>query len=138
MTKEEFAKAYEKLPVILSPKQYIALAKTTAYIDYVCRFENGKCQNRATEKCCCSNCNKYKGHFYYRFKDKKIKKVIINLFDEETGFWRKDIGCILPREYRSLMCIKHHCYDEISPLIQVIDDKLYYYVNNWHREPSIR
>lgn len=35
-------------------------------------------------------------------------------YNEKTGFWKKNVGCTLPRELRSSVCILHHCGLELS------------------------
>ena len=76
-------------------------------IDYGCQkcFDPKRAQYN--EKRCCSGCAINFGYLrviriedwqYYRSK-----------FNKLNGFWRKDKGCILPRNMRSHICLSHTC-----------------------------
>lgn len=99
------------------------------HIDFGCNFnENGVCSSNRKhieileeefnqevnikkynfDKGRCSSCAEVKGYLekdFYKVKD---------LFDKKSGFWRDGIGCILPREDRSIPCSFFYCQGEIS------------------------
>ena len=62
---------------------------------------------------CCKefDCKKHHGFFEWDeisfFSDKERSKIL-SLWDERTGFQRKE-GCVLPRELRSYICLTYAC-----------------------------
>ena len=100
----------------INPEYYKELANLTEKIDFGCNFTNGKCEN-GRKKGCCGSCRWAFGYLNPRFingKDtiKDIKKEMIyyaTKFHRFNGFWRRNKGCILPREKRSTTCLTHSC-----------------------------
>ena len=113
-----------------------ALAELSGFVDYNCQFTDLGCrQHRFTSKkakkealkamegdvrapyqlmCCCGSCA-YAIGYLQQFPNKiEILEEIANCYTERLGFWRMDKGCILPRKYRSTVCLSHRC-GEITP-----------------------
>jgi len=101
---------------------YYEYAKLTSLIDFECNFDgNGVCKQRrphvrknsknvsVDNSCCCGDCSFSIGFLKAVPNCMAIIKEIAGLFSGRTGFWRKDIGCILPRQYRSVVCLTHEC-----------------------------
>jgi len=110
---------------------YERLAALTKYIDYGCdftelgckqyRFKNKKEKEEQNAKwkeqyegkpypslmCCCGGC-RYSIGYMRVFNVYSIAKVA-RYYNDKTGFWREDKGCILPRKYRSYTCLNHSC-----------------------------
>lgn len=99
-------------------------------INYHCDFKNGKCfvqyhyahddsDTSIKEKMCyCISCFNAIGHFRYLQKnDKKQLELLARKYikpkDPEklvaSGFWRVGKGCVLPRMYRSAICLRYAC-----------------------------
>jgi len=105
----------------LSWEDWYKLAEMTKKINYMCNFDNnGNCvQSRrhkskgySTNKmCCCHGCTYSLGYLSYIQNDPQIIKKIAGHFKEKVGFWREGKGCILPRKYRSAVCLGYRCYD---------------------------
>lgn len=57
--------------------------------------------------CCCYNCAVCKG--YLTFIPKDAEHVYVNKFDTDFGFWRPNVGCILPKVLRSPTCVGFVC-----------------------------
>ena len=107
----------------VNPKVYKKLAKLTSEINFECGFKDGKCKAKETEMCCCIQCREYYGHFHIRFFDDYSSEIDIEKellyyakkIDDRYGFWRRDKGCILPRERRSATCLTYNCIrDKLS------------------------
>lgn len=125
MNPEKFALILIKKPISLShdwpatclngmkidvPHEFKAMVfKSTEQIDYRCNFKNGSCKNlKHTEKCCCHGCSRTVGYLQHMsFAD---FDTCAELYNDEDGYWRPS-GCALPREMRSLVCIRHLCPD---------------------------
>lgn len=85
-----------------------SLKMLTESIDFGCNFnKKGGCRNTDNERCCCTSCKSSHGHF--RIIRQSDVPRLARHFDERTGFWRKDKGCILPRKLRSITCITYNC-----------------------------
>lgn len=102
---------------------YQKLAGLTELIDYKCNFDrNGMCKVYIAKRdmcrtgretmCCCHSCERTIGYLNTIPSEWGILTQYAELFDEETGFWRKGKGCILPRKLRSNTCLRYHCLDE--------------------------
>jgi len=104
--------------------EWYKLANMTRNIDYGCRFSRQvrdgsvdgypKCEKQreykyTDEMCCCSICYNSLGYLRFIQNDLKVIKRIAGLFRPEIGFWRKGKGCILPRKYRSAVCLGYRC-----------------------------
>ena len=111
--------------VIVSEKRMrktFSLKKSTAKIDYGCNFDSEGCSKYKVcnhpflslitkEKGCCSHCADSQGYLHRRILvTKKQLKAYRDLFDPIDGYFRKGGGCILPREYRSGICLSSNCY----------------------------
>lgn len=108
-------------------EQHKNLKSLTSLINYDCQFdEKGLCkQNKGTKNimCCCGGCRSSIGFLRELFY--KDIPLYAELFDEDTGFWRKD-GCALPRDLRSPLCLRYNCIKNISEtemdLFSLIED----------------
>jgi hypothetical protein len=96
-------------------------------IHFDCNFQSGICirekrlpQSSRTH-CCCERCEDASGYFssqgiklqgYINTREIYLNKfpILKNNFNSTTGFWRKNRGCILPREFRSLTCNFFVCH----------------------------
>lgn len=58
--------------------------------------------------CCCYNCAHCKG--YLDQVPNGYKKAYTRSFDTDLGFWRPQIGCILPKTLRSITCLTFVCH----------------------------
>ena len=90
---------------------YREIAGITEYIDYGCKitFDNDRCSHgeNINAMCCCRGCDTSIG---YRTSIRQSEiPILAEYFDVKTGYWRKDKGCILPRKYRSEVCLVHKC-----------------------------
>ena len=102
---------------------YEQIANLTEQVNYGCDFVNGVCKNKRDshskrkEMCCCKECFWSTGYLHIRSFDQyshieTIEQEILyyaKQFERDIGFWRKDIGCVLPREKRSPTCLGHNC-----------------------------
>jgi len=105
----------------LSWEQYGKISELFGEIDFGCNFEQGHCNPRhyplehiskdqASHPCCCVGCaNKWVEPGYLRIIPKGKTNEIFSYWNSKTGFWRKDKGCILPRKYRSPICVTYLC-----------------------------
>jgi len=106
---------------------FMKLAALTSYIKFNCNFnEAGLCKQRTNSDwhksnpkatmCCCQGCRACVGYIYHLPADPGVIKVYADNYDMETGFWRADKGCILPRSHRSSTCLTYNCdYNEKLP-----------------------
>jgi hypothetical protein len=131
-TKKECRKHKVSFEKLKSEREKIA--ESTGEIDFDCRFKDGKCKIASSNnsRCCCRNCLYYHGYIISGFLTKKEIEDISKLFDGiENGFWRENIGCILPRKYRSATCLCYNCSNN-SQTIQKVRQ-----INNELREYDI-
>lgn len=121
---------------------YQRLADLTKYIDYNCGFgEDGLCglereraerrssydKDRDLQKCCCSGCCSSIGHKKTFPNDyKTLKEYAVRFEAKQDGFWRRGVGCTLPRKYRSSVCLRHVCRAKgaASPVARTLLDLL--------------
>lgn len=93
------------------------LNNSTKDVDFGCDFdETGLCANYRTrstyrdvvitKKCCCGGCRNNIG--YLRHVTYSTLNRYADLFDEQNGYWQPT-GCVLPRELRSTVCLRHRC-----------------------------
>ena len=76
----------------------------------LCKFDDeGRCDRfrNGGVQCMCKDCNLFCG--FIRFTTEKDLIMYAELYDEKTGFFRKGKGCVLPREYRSGICLSYYC-----------------------------
>jgi len=93
-------------------------ANLTQFVDYQCQFKDGHCKRGG---CCCTGCRAEYGYLnifddlgvYDHSIDTKIVLFYAQHFSVNTGFWRANRGCILPRQYRSTVCL---CYNHAEQL----------------------
>jgi hypothetical protein len=107
------------------------LAELTQYIDYKCGFEDSdgkRCIDYPHSTACCISCYSAIGHIRTLPNDIKIISKIARLFVKpdsfkqptKLGFWREGKGCVLPRKYRSKICLRHHCTSLSDPARKLI------------------
>uniref|UniRef100_A0A6M3JVF2 Uncharacterized protein n=1 Tax=viral metagenome TaxID=1070528 RepID=A0A6M3JVF2_9ZZZZ len=110
---------------IESGKEYQKIAELTEYIKYNCGIvddkDNGKTRCKGGQNistgCCCSGCGNTIG--YRKGISQTEIPFLAKYFDEKTGYWREDKGCILPRKHRSVTCLVTKCYS-IGILSQLV------------------
>ena len=110
-------KSYGGLPW----KDWYKLANKTNEINYGCHFHNdGTCTHQRNRKdrgfspnemCWCQWCANDVGYLDFIQNDPEVISIIARYFEAKVGFWRKDKGCILPRQYRSATCLGYRCPD---------------------------
>ena len=147
-------------------KTYERLAALTKYIDYGCEFtalgckrhrfkskkekeeRNAKWKEQYKGKpypglmCCCGGC-RYSVGYRHTFDVYSIAKVA-RYYNDKTGFWREDRGCVLPRKYRSYTCLNHSCggRSDIAKLLfdamRMSESQLYRYFEKNYRKHACR
>ena len=84
-------------------------------IKFECSFVNNVCKHyreqeyyaRHAMTCCCKDCGKYRGYINaIRVGDSSYYS---KLYDIETGFYRRNYGCLLTLERRSTYCACYYC-----------------------------
>jgi hypothetical protein len=78
----------------------------------LCKFDDdGKCEQFRISgfQCQCILCDDICGWIRYTTEEDLI--VYAEAYDEKYGFFRKGKGCVLPREYRSEICLSYYCED---------------------------
>lgn len=116
-------------------ERYKELAKLTTKINYDCGFMDEKYKKNRNKMCCCSNCLEYVGHLDIKFfnhydTDEYIEKELLyyaKKFSKNTGFWRKNKGCILPRERRSITCLTYNCSKNLTKEERLVMELLRHY-----------
>ena len=98
---------------------FMKLAELTKYVDFGCDFDDsGVCKKYQGPgihpdydkgMCCCSGCKRCGGFLYVLPADRYLQEEYARMYDDETGFWRKEKGCILPRRMRSSTCLTYNC-----------------------------
>lgn len=105
-------------------KHLCILRKLTERIEFGCDFvEDGLCKGAIKQwknetTCCCGLC--YIKCGYLHFIIESDIKEYSKLFNEETGFWKKGVGCTLPRIARSRTCLLYSCNDPKNILFDSI------------------
>jgi len=89
-------------------------AELTELIDYKCDFKDGACKSHQNSQCCCSRCGQTVGYHHVLPCDLDLLYMYAKNFTKETGFWRENKGCILPRRLRSAICLGAHCTTKLS------------------------
>ena len=79
----------------------------TQYIDYECKFVDGVCKEKGSDMCCCLHCACEMGHMDHISSIGDILEMY-RIYDEKLGYWSAT-GCLLPRKYRSFMCLNYTC-----------------------------
>lgn len=86
-----------------------AIAEKTANIDFGCDFKGNTCRAMREKRrgCCCQSCNSRRG--YLEKINPTAFNEILSLFDRVWGFWRPEVGCVLPRKWQSPTCLFFAC-----------------------------
>jgi hypothetical protein len=86
-----------------------ATAEKIARINFGCDFKENTCKAMRENSCgcCCQSCNS--SHGYLEAIKPSAFNEILPLFDRVWGFWRPDVGCILPRKWQSSVCLFFAC-----------------------------
>lgn len=85
--------------------------RKTKNFNYPCKFDRiGRCiATILSSDCGCEDCAYKFGYIkHIRAAQHTINKYAA-LFDQRTGFWRSNKGCILPRSLRSIKCLTRIC-----------------------------
>ena len=93
---------------------YRSLAKQTEHIDYDCSSGDYFCRyEEIGDRGCCAECASTFGHWRKESGalDELSAKTMAEHYDPEDGFWRADVGCLLPRALRSPTCLYTICSD---------------------------
>lgn len=100
-------------------EDWYKLARMTNKINYGCYFRNdGSCErsrrlkkegHSQSKMRCCHNCADNIGYLHFIQDDPKVIKRIASSFRRKIGFWREGKGCVLPRKYRSTVCLGYRC-----------------------------
>lgn len=102
-------------PCSRSDQQYVKLM-ISQNINFNCQFDKGLCKVyrgayfKDEKMCCCHSCLEYVGWLRYIHKGDITKYA--KRYSTKTGFWRKDKGCLLPYELRSVTCVFHNCHED--------------------------
>lgn len=59
--------------------------------------------------CCCGHCAEAYGYLYKWDIPGPVMKYYTSRYDKDMGFYRKEVGCILERKYRSVICNAFIC-----------------------------
>jgi hypothetical protein len=122
---DEFEQLLRKLDIAIVPKDtrrirgydvdtYRMLAKRTENIDFNCSDGDSFCRYiHVRDGACCLDCIDTCGHWQRegRMLDEDSARKMAEYCDVQEGFCREGIGCILPRELRSPVCLYHICSD---------------------------
>lgn len=91
------------------------LCSLTEDLNYGCDFVGELCSrdrnslnkkdSQVNRSKCCSQCQAHMGHILQLPDNEFHLFEIAHRFDEEYGFYRPKMGCILPRKYRSPTCL---------------------------------
>jgi hypothetical protein len=93
------------------------LKNSTKYVDYDCQFsEEGICKKRKSyveeePACCCRDCAEEQGYFAAP-RDIITRAQLTFLrkrYSKKNGWWRKKGGCVIPRKWRSSVCLHYTC-----------------------------
>lgn len=84
-------------------------------IQFKCEFNNNTCihyrcmeyVNDGNSKCCCDECRYNRG--FLNAIRLGGSEYYCSLFDSKTGFYRENVGCILPLSKRSTYCACFYC-----------------------------
>jgi hypothetical protein len=92
-----------------------SVKKAIGSMDIGCRFDNNECAGCKVFKTpafCCEGCASMNG--YLSVIPSNDMRIYIKSFNGNTGFWRPNVGCVLPHELRSRMCLSFICTDLLS------------------------
>jgi hypothetical protein len=86
-----------------------AIAERTTKINFGCDFKGNTCRamRENYRGCCCQSCNSRHGYLE-KIKPSAFDEIVC-LFDRVWGFWRPEVGCILPRKWQSPTCLFYAC-----------------------------
>lgn len=90
---------------------YEHFASLSEFVDCGCDFVEGKCarirKDTYYKACCCDECYSRVG--FQRNINLGTADILADFFEPNKGFWRPDVGCALPRKYRSTVCLRYYC-----------------------------
>ena len=92
-------------------KRLYSYKGATKNLNYPCKFNRiGECiATVLSSDCGCEDCAYKFGYIrHIRSAQWTINKYAA-LFNQTTGFWRSNKGCILPRSLRSIKCLTRIC-----------------------------
>lgn len=101
--------------------EYHRLADLTKYVSYDCDFDkSGVCKDYRKKRapcrsgsdktmCCCNNCASTIGYLMEIDHNLHIVTKYAELYNKKTGFWKKGVGCTLPRSMRAPICLTYNC-----------------------------
>jgi len=125
MRYNEFEQFLSKMGISIVPKDsrnirgydvddYRNLAKQTEGMDFDCSDGISFCRYiHVREGACCVDCIDTCGHWQREghVLDEDSARKMAEYCDVHDGFCREGLGCILPRELRSPVCLYHICSD---------------------------
>lgn len=132
-----------KKEITMNPEDYLGTAaykkvikNFTDKIKFNCDFIDNVCVNVRESKipsgecsksipCCCGHCFEGGGFLPIPRRSSLWKENYEKLFFEDIGFYRKNSGCILSREYRSKICNGFLCSTLLSKMSRVEKDTYY-------------
>lgn len=86
-------------------EEWREVAQKTSDINYGC----SNCKNRTFDKrACCKSCAINLG-YHSAVEIGEHRDMLIDYFDPINGYWRENVGCIIPRKYRSPTCLAYSC-----------------------------
>lgn len=77
------------------------------FVDFQCGFIEGKCKKFPERECCVKDCV-LKAGFLKNICSEDLSEYESN-WDRDTGFYRVNKGCVLPRRLRSIICLTFSC-----------------------------
>lgn len=90
-------------------KRILNMKLLTKYIDFKCNFKEDICE---CGNLCRVGCVKKVG--WLKFIPEHELEYYAERWDANTGFWRKNLGCMLDVEYRSGACLQYSCVEDIQ------------------------
>lgn len=107
-------------PMDLSWTEYKKFATITSKVNFGCAFKYAS-EGDDFPSCvgsskygCCTGCRYNIGYFDVLPNDDKILTIIASYFNKQGGFHKLGKGCMLPRKYRSIICLTHSCSMAVS------------------------
>jgi hypothetical protein len=77
------------------------------FVDFQCDFIEGRCKKFPERECCVKDCVSKAG-FLKNICSEDLSEYENN-WNRDTGFYRADKGCVLPRRLRSIICLTFSC-----------------------------
>lgn len=100
------------------------LKRGTTDINFRC--DESRCKDKwvdpdqSKQMCCCYGCSYSCGYLTGEVIELKNIQTYLDNWNKLSGFWRPDIGCILPRELRSITCVTYSCNAVVNRILSVI------------------